>query len=320
MKHLPESLRWLHRLDFLFPELEIFHHPLTIGQKIIFFLVFSLVFSLAAQLIQVDGFMGFDWVHYFSNLHIPSAYMPWTRYFIQFLTYPVLIGMTLAAFALTAYCRSAHPLSMAASFLCLPLLWVIFLGQIDGLILVGFLWMPWLMPLAMLKPQVALFSFGARRSWLLAFILVLTLTLLIWGNWPAVMFDVNSTFAEGRYPQNIGLGWYGLPFFLATVWFSRGDMDMLMASGAFISPYMMFYNLLPLTPAVARLRPGAALIALLLSFLPLSANWLGDKGWWLGWFFPAWLWLNLAINRYPRWKISQVIKKVNIKQASENSS
>lgn len=302
--------RWWRRLDFLFPEVQFSHRPLAPAPKVGLFLGLTLIFSLAARWIPADGFIGFDWIHYFSILHIPSAYMPWTKYILQYMTYPLLIGITLSAFSLAAYTRSIHPFSMATAFLCLPLLWVIFLGQIDGLILVGFLGMPWLMPLTLLKPQVALFSVGARRSWLLVFLLFFSLSLLIWGNWPAVMFDVNSTFAEGRYPQNIGLGWYGLPFFLATAWLSRGDMDMLMASGAFISPYMMFYNMVPLTPAVARLRPGAAFIALLLSFLPLSANWLGPAGWWLGWFFVVWIWLNLAVKRYPEWRVSRWVRWV----------
>lgn len=74
---------------------------------------------------------------------------------------------------------------------------------------------------------------------------------------------------------------------------------MLMASGAFVSPHIIFYNLLPLNPAVARLKPRAAIIALLLSFLTLSSNWIGPVGWWLGWSFVLWIWLNLAAQRYP---------------------
>jgi hypothetical protein len=162
----------------------------------------------------------------------------------------------------------------------------------------------------LIKPQVAIFALGARRSYILAFLLVFGISLLIWPNWLAVMLNVYSFFGEERFVQNIGLGWWGLPLFLVTVWFSRGDMDMLMASGAFISPYLILYNLLPLTPAVARLQPRAAILALVLSYLTLSANWLGPKGWWLGWFFVAWLWINLAARRYPVWRISRWVKRV----------
>jgi hypothetical protein len=60
------------------------------------------------------------------------------------------------------------------------------------------------------------------------------------------------------------------------------------------------YNLLPVIPSIARLKPLPAALAMLLSWLPLSANWLGPKGWWLGWFFVVWLWAMLAVERYPQ--------------------
>jgi hypothetical protein len=302
--------RGWHKLDFLFPEMEVANHRLPPGWKIGLFAALSLVFSLAAHLIPADGFIGFDWVGFFGIQRIPPFYPPWTLYAVKWLTYPTLVGLTLGAFALAAYQRSAHPISLAASFLCLPLLWTIFLGQVDGLALMGLLGLPWLVPLALIKPQVAIFALGARRLYLLAFLLVFGISLLIWPNWLAVMLNVYSFFGEGRFVQNIGLGWWGLPLFMVTVWFSRGDMDMLMASGAFISPYLIFYNLLPLTPAVARLKPRAAILALVLSFLTLSSNWLGPKGWWLGWFFVAWIWLNLATKRYPEWRVSRWVRWV----------
>ncbi|GIW61071.1 MAG: hypothetical protein KatS3mg087_2137 [Patescibacteria group bacterium] len=99
--------------------------------------------------------------------------------------------------------------------------------------------------------------------------------------------------------------------FLLTIWFSRGDKDMLMASGAFISPHVIFYNLLPITPAIARLRSRAAAIALLLSFLTLSSNWFGPLGWWLGWGFVPWVWINLAAQRYPNSRYLRWLRVIN---------
>ena len=285
--------------------MEINNRRLSIPWQIGLFLILTAIFSLLARLIPANGFIGFDWFNFFGIQRIPPFYPPWTIDVVRWLTYPLLVGITLAAFSLAAWQRSVHPLSLAASFLCLPLLWTIFLGQVDGLALLGLLGLPWLAPLALIKPQVAVFAFGARRSNLLALGVVVAASLLIWPNWPAAWFNIYSHFGEGRFVQNIGLGWVGLPIFLATAWFSRGDLDMLMASGAFISPYLIVYNLLPLTPAVARLKPRAALGALFLSYLTLSANWLGDKGWWLGWLFVAWIWLCLAARCYPQWRVSR---------------
>jgi hypothetical protein len=98
---------------------------------------------------------------------------------------------------------------------------------------------------------------------------------------------------------DISLHGYGLPLALLMFWVSRGDMDMLMLSGAFATVYLLPYNLLPVVPAIARLRPRTAVLAMLFSWLPFSANWLGPRGWWLGWAFIGLLWLSLAAARYP---------------------
>ena len=126
---------------------------------------------------------------------------------------------------------------------------------------------------------------------------------MIYGPWWLRMLNAESYYAEGRYVQNIGLGWWGLPIFLATVWFSRGDIDMLMLSGCFITPHLIPYNLMPVVPALSRLRPLTALVGLGLSWLPIiTANSQGDWGWWTGWLFPVWVWANLAAQRYPQWR------------------
>lgn len=266
---------------------------------------FTICFSFACAHIPMNKYMAFDWVHFWGIERIPPFYPPWTIYVVRSLTYPILIGITLAAFLTATLQRSCHPISAIAAFFCLPLIWTIFLGQLEGISTLGMLGLPILIPLVLIKPQISIFGLGARRSYILAFIIFMFLSLLFWGNWIENLLAIESFYAEGRYAQNIGLGFWGLPFFLLTLWFSRGDMDMLMASGAFLSPHIIFYNFLPLTPAVSRLKPRAALVALVLSFMTLSSNWLGPIGWWLGWGFVPWLWLNLAAKRYPNSKIAK---------------
>jgi hypothetical protein len=297
--------RCWHALDLFFPEREIYARRLPFRTGLLLFFAFTAFFGLAANMIPGDGFFGFDWFSFFGIQNVPAFYPPWTAIVVRPLSYPLLVGITLAAFSLSVIQRSVHPLSAAAAFFCLPLLWTTFLGQLEGLSVLGLLGLPWLMPLALVKPQISFFALGARRQYILVFFGLLLVSLLIWGNWPATTLAVESFYAEGRYPQNIGLGWWGLPLFVLTVWFSRGDIDMLMVSGAFICPHVIFYNLLPLTPAVARLKPRAALVAVLLSYLTLSANWLGSTGWWLGWGFVPWIWINLAAQRYPEYQIGR---------------
>jgi hypothetical protein len=121
---------------------------------------------------------------------------------------------------------------------------------------------------------------------------------VIWGFWPVKLLTAVGYYGSEGYVQDIAIGFWGIPVAVVLLWFSRGDMDMLMAAGVFGTLHLIPFNLLPLTPAIARLRPPAAAVACLLSWLPLGANWLGPWGWWLGWLFVIWLWLNLAADRY----------------------
>jgi hypothetical protein len=299
-----------HSLDFLFPERQIFARKLPFWQNLLIFTGLTAIFTLVGSFLPANGFIGFDWVNFFSIQRIASFHPPWTVYAVAPLTWPLLVGLTLASVSFAAFLRSSHPISAAVTLLCLPVLWTVFLGQLEGLVVLGLLGLPWLAPLALIKPQVSFFAFGARRSYLIALLLVIVISLIIWGPWPLRLFSVESYYAEGRYPQNIAMGLWGLPLTLATAWFSRGDMDMLMLSGSFATPHLIPYNLLPLVPALARLRPRAAIIGFFFSWLPLSANYIGPMGWWLGWLFVAWLWLNLAAHRYPQARFSAWINKL----------
>ncbi len=283
----------------LFPEQSIFAGYFSWRKKALVFLAVVCSFTLVGALVPAGGYIGFDWTHFFGIGNVAPFYPPWTKSVTDLLTWPLLVGLGMAAFSLAAVQRSVHPLSLAAAFFCLPLLWTVFLGQLEGIALLGVIGLPWLAPLALLKPQVTIFAFGARRSYIVAFLVVILVSFLIFGPWWNTMFSAESFYAEGRYAQNIGLGWWGLPLFLATAWFSRGDVDMLMLSGSFITPHLIPYNLMPLAPAIARLRPPYALLATLFSWLPLvCANFFGNWGWWTGWIFPAFLWILLAIKRY----------------------
>jgi len=279
--------------SILFPNVNIYNQGLSTRQLIILFFVFLFSFSLLGLFLQPGGYIGFDWVNFFSQRRIPPFYPPWGKVIIQLLSWPLLIGITLASFGIAGIRRSVHPVSLVVSFFALPLLWTIFLGQLEGISLFGLLWMPWLVPFALIKPQVAIFAFLSKKKYVLFLVLFLLLSLLIWGLWPIDTLNVESFYAEGRYTQNIGLGWWGLPIALLMMWKSRGDMDMLMLSGCFFLPHLIPYNLLPVTPAIARLSPRKAVIAFLLSWTPFLANYIGPIGWWFGWLFIIWLWVCL---------------------------
>jgi hypothetical protein len=256
---------------------------------------------LVARWLPPGGLIGFDWVVYFSHGRVEPIYPPWGSWVVDMLTWEWLVGLSLAGVVLAVARRAIHPLSAASALLALPVLWTILIGQLEGLITLGLAGLPWLIPLALLKPQISTFALGARRSYIVAFFILSAIALMVWGPWPLFdMFGIRSYIGEGRLVTDISLFGWGLPLALLLLWLSRGDMDMLMFAGAFATPYLLPYNLLPAVPAIARLRPRAAMLAGLFSWLPLSANWLGPGGWWLGWMFIGFVWCCLAAQRYPR--------------------
>jgi hypothetical protein len=299
--------------SILFPRTEVFSRPLSIRNQLLIFCALLIPIYGLGKLVPPTDYLGFDWVHFFGRGFVPAFYPPWTKVVIGAISWPLLLGITFAATSLATLKRARNFLSVVSAILALPLFWTVFLGQLDGLIIFGLLGLPWLAPFALIKPQVSLFAFGARRSYLLALVLTLFLSFVIWGWWPLKMLSIWEIHAEGRYINDISIGLLGLPLALPMLWFSRGDMDMMMLSGTLISPYLLPYNLLPLIPAIARLSWWSAIICMLLSWLPLSANWLGPSGWWLGWAFVAWLWINLFVMRYrndfPNWK--KLIRRPN---------
>ena len=297
---------WL-SVSAFFPEQEIFAHKLPVRAQVAVLVGLGVVFTGVGYFLPANGFLAFDWLHFFGIGRMPPYYPPWVKY-VVYLTWPGLVGITLAAVCLAIVKRAAHPLSAIFAFLALPLFWTVFLGQLDGLVVLGLIGLPWLAPLALLKPQISLFAFAARRSYLLALGIVVGVSFFIWGPWPLQMLAVRQYHVEGRYVNDIALGWWGLPLALLLLWWSRGDMDMLMVGGSFASPYLIPYSFLPIVPAIARLSPRAAALTCFFSWLPFSANWLGPAGWWLGWVFVAWLWLSLAATRYPQNRFSIWLK------------
>lgn len=285
------------KLDFLFPKVAVEARNLSGRAAWIVFISLAVVFSVMGSLARPNGFVGFDWFYFFGPGHVPAFYPPWDQ-FVTLLGWPLMCGLSLAALCLAIIRRAVHPVSAACALLALPVLWTLFLGQLEGLVILGLLALPWLTPLALLKPQISFFAFGARKSYLVGAVIWIVVSLLVWGFWPQRMFAFASYYPEGRYPQDIAIGWAGLVLAVPLFWYSRGDMDMLMLSGAFATPHLIPYNLMPLTPAIARLKPLPALLIFILSWIPLSANWLGPSGWWLGWLFVGGLWITLAHQRH----------------------
>ncbi|MBN1991857.1 MAG: hypothetical protein JW953_04085 [Anaerolineae bacterium] len=282
---------------FLFPPIPDPPRALPWWQYLLFVVVGVLVFALIGYFLPATGLIGYDWVHYFSlgeKVTATAYYPPWIVY-VSYLTWPGLIGFTFTGLALALYQRRASRLVMGAAFFTLPVFWVIFLGQVDGLLVLGLTGLPWLVPLATIKPQVTYLAFFTRKQDVLALIIWLAISIIIWGFWPLDLFKIGefSRFVS----HDIHLWPWSLPLVILLLWFSRGDADMLMLAGTFSLPYLHPYHYIVITPALARVAKWVALLAIIVSWLPLLSNWFGDWAWYLGHLFPIILWLGLYTKR-----------------------
>lgn len=286
--------------QILFPEQQIYARKLAVWSQIVFVVIVAGLMSVVARIFPADGFTGNDWVDYFGKGHVDIIYPPWGDWVVSLLTWELLIGLSVAGVCLAIIKRAVHPLSAVCALVTLPLFGVLFAGQLEGLITLGLTALPWLTPLALLKVQVSTFAFGARRNYVIAWFVWIFISLLIWGPWPLVMLGFEDYYVTGRLLHDISLRGWGIPIALVLFWLARGDMDALMFAGAFATLYLLPYNLLPATPAIARLKPLSALIASVLSWIPLLvANWLGPSGWWLGWLHISFVLFCLLAARYP---------------------
>jgi len=241
-------------------------------QIIIIWLVLTAVFTAVACLLPCQLPLAFDWLHFFKDAHnIPVYYPPWTALILRWLPWPLLIGLTLSTYTIAVVRRAQSVVSAVSAFITFPLWWNLFLGQIDGLVLLGMLGLPWLVPFALMKPQIAGFAILARRKSLMVAVCFMLLSCLIWGFWPIELlaYHVGRTGGLG-HAGYIGLGLRGLPLAVLALWLIPGwTEDKLMVAGAFVTPALIPYQLLPLMPMIASMPWPLAIITAVATWLPM---------------------------------------------------
>src|SRR5262249_41802163 len=137
-----------------------------------------------------------------------------------------------------------------------PVLMLLWDGQIDGVALLGFLALPWGIPLLIAKPTITIFALLARPRWVVWAGAFLALSFLVWGWWPA---QVLATL-DGRNQHPMAMGWQVLGWPIAVLglvllfFTPRSDPLRLMAAGSFLLPYLMPYQYVCLLPALGRLE------------------------------------------------------------------
>jgi hypothetical protein len=294
-----EWATWWGKIEpILFPNRPNQNRILSWREYLIFIVIGFPFFALIGSFLPANGLIGYDWFYYFSTgerSYALSYYPPWITY-VPYLTWPGLIGLTFTGLALALYQRRASLLVMMLAFFTFPVFWVIFLGQMEGVIVFGLTGLPWLTPLATIKPQVGYLAFLARKRDLAILLGWLAFSTLIWGPWPLDMLTIGN-FTVWEQPHDISLFPWTLPVAIILFWFSRGDADLLMLAGTFLLPYLHPYHYFVILPALARINSWLACLIALVSWLPLLANWFGPWCWYLGHLVPASLWLALYLKQ-----------------------
>jgi hypothetical protein len=263
-----------------------------------------LLYPLMARLPVV----GWDWYYWFLPGNI-DFYPPWTRLVLAPLTalpwrtgLALLNGITLMTVAVAA-ARQARPgnrrsrlIAAGLALVSPPVLMALWLGNIEGLVLLGLVALPPGVILALTKPHLSIWALLARRRWLIWTAGWGVLSLLIWGWWPG------RTFGEmGRLSENFfTIGWYNLGWPLIIIGavlllFSSADPQRLLAAGFFLTPYLMPNHMLLLLPALGGVEGWKRWFLWGVLWVSGLASGVGaGAGRYLGLAFPLAVWFLLA--------------------------
>ena len=214
--------------------------------------------TLLAPLVRLLPLLGWDWYIFFNanhpvnNIYNPAnPFFPYTRYIIQLFTWlpwrdslAWLGGISMVSVALGVWKAGGRYLQIVLALFTPTLFMLLWIGHPDGLALLGVI--TGIVPLALIKPQVAVWSFFRNKGFAFWTGIFLALVFLIWPEWltrvSAVSWDHSGSF-----------GWHvtGWPMALLGVFLLLGsgnNFTRLMAAGCLLSPDLMPYHLVVLLP------------------------------------------------------------------------
>jgi hypothetical protein len=264
--------------------------------------------------------LGWDWYWVFwKNADTSTWYPPWTAILLSPIVnlpwrwgFAIICGLTLAAVGIVTYRQRPGRwgfVAAAMATLSVPVVVLLWDGQIDGVALIGYLLLPWGTPLLLIKPTLGVWALLARKQWIIAGIVFGALSLLIWGWWPEqiIRIHVISNYTHPLFgPHPAEMGWYKLGWPIALVglglmlYTNRKDPMHLMAAGSFLMPYVFPYHFILLIPVLGRFQGIRQLTLWLASWMLILPFALGAKGALIGYIFPlaAWyyMWSETSIE------------------------
>ena len=208
---------------------------------------------------------GFDWHFFFRaggndlnfNVWSPSSpYPPFTAYMLWPLTsiepwragLGLLNALTLMTVVMGTWTVGGRWGSIVLSCLSLPLWFSLWIGHPDSLALLGVL--TGIVPLALLKPQLAIWPLLSERRKIISVVAWLLLSFAVWGLW----FTRFGRMMSPNQPTNVGwrtLGWPLIAVGLALIaGADKKNVYHWIAAGVFLTPYTQTYQWIILVPAI----------------------------------------------------------------------
>jgi len=252
---------------------------------------------------------GWDWYLFFNrnnptfNISSPtSAYPPYAHLLIDPLTklnwrnsLAILNAVTLITVALATWKNGGRYLSILLVLLTPPLWYLMWIGHPDGLCLLGLI--TGFIPLALIKPQLTIFSMLSRKTLLAWTGFFLIVTLLIWPVW--ILRVQSATLTHEAAFGWVVTGWPILIVGLVLLAGAGSNPYRLMAAGLLISPYLMPYNLAVLLPIIGRVRGSKKIIVWASVWLTALGVGLGGPARYLNLVFPVVsYWMTHSIRDY----------------------
>jgi hypothetical protein len=246
-----------------------------------------------------------------ADFHAPDSpfidYPPWiTILVLPVRSLAIANALTLTALAFALWRSNAKPIHYLLAFTSMPLYANLWLGQYEFIPLLGLTLLPWGLPLAVTKPQVAFWGVAAwwlrqPNKWKIAIAVIggVLLSFLVYGWWPARL--QSPTTLNTFY--NLSAWYWGGPLIgliavaaTLAVMLKTRDVDQAMALGALATPYIQNHSYLLLLPAFARLSGWRLIGVWLMSWGGVVSIFLGDAARVLALLFPLAIWAALHWN------------------------
>ncbi len=253
--------------------------------------------------------LGWDWFYFF-NRHNPgfnilsptSAYPPYTAILLSALTWmdwrislSILHSLTLLTIAVATWQDGGRCGSILLALLTPPLWFLLWVGQPDGLGLLGLI--TGVIPLALIKPQLTIFSLMSKKILLAWAAIFLMVSLLVWPLWP-----VKLNLASFDHPAAFGWGVTGWPILVLGLILLAGAGNhryRLMAAGFLTSPFLMPYNFAVLVPAIGEVQGYRKILLWASAWLMVLGVGLSGPAKYLNLVFPlSAYWLTHSLNDY----------------------